>query len=278
MPAITITSVNTGTEEITATAHGLLTGDRFRLRNVGGALPAATPALAAVTDYFAITTGANTFKVSDTNAHALAGTNIVNLTGSGTGTNTVEYGLPYSNPTVLPAIGGQISSPNIAASWNALVAIYDLLTHQPQSVFATEVIPVPRCAPGFTGSAADQAALVPAGTSAPSGRHMPIGGLAIGRTITAVRARVVDEGPTNTLIVLLTKYDPGATGGAPTSSTTDVASTSSAASSGGGLVETIQTTGIAVTVEAGVTYNVTVRKSNGASATCRVLDCEIDAL
>ena len=135
MPAITISSVNTGTEELTATAHGLLTGDRFRLRNVGGALPAATPTLVGATDYFCVRTGADTFKISDTNAHALAGTNIVDLTGAGTGTHIVEYGLPYSNPTVLAAAGGQIKSANDLAAWNALVAMYDLLTGQAQSIW-----------------------------------------------------------------------------------------------------------------------------------------------
>lgn len=135
MPVITVSSVNTTTDELTATAHGLITGDRFRLRNVGGALPAATPALAAVTDYFAIRTGANTLKISDTNAHALAGTGIFDLTGAGSGTNTVEYGLPYCNPTALAAAGTQIKSANDRDAWSALVALYDLLTAQAQSIW-----------------------------------------------------------------------------------------------------------------------------------------------
>lgn len=134
MPAITITAINTGTEEFTAIAHGLLTGDRFRLRNVGGALPAATPALAAVTDYFAVRTGADTFKVSDTNAHALAGTNIVNLTGALTGTTIIEYGLPYCVPRIA-AIGSQVFPEDDNAAWSSLVALHALLTSQPQSIW-----------------------------------------------------------------------------------------------------------------------------------------------
>lgn len=142
MSAITVTAVNTGTEALTATAHGLTTGDRFRLRNVGGALPAATPTLTAATDYFAIVVDANTIKISDTNAHASAGTNIVNLTGSGSGTTTIEYGLPYCIPTALAAAGTQIKSVNDNGVWNALVALYCLLTGQAQSIWSTVVFAV----------------------------------------------------------------------------------------------------------------------------------------
>lgn len=136
MPAITVSSVNTTTDELTAVAHGLTTGDRFRLRNVGGALPAATPALAGATDYFALRTGADTLKICDTNAHALAGTGIFDLTGAGSGTTTVEYGLPYCIPTALAAAGTQIKSANDQGAWNSLVALYDLLTGQAQSTYS----------------------------------------------------------------------------------------------------------------------------------------------
>ena len=142
MPAITVSSVNTTTDEITAVAHGLLTGDRFRLRNVGGALPAATPALAGATDYFAVRTGADTLKISDTNAHALAGTGIFDLTGAGSGTTTVEYGLPYCIPTALAAAGTQIKSANDQGAWNSLVALYDLLTGQAQAIWSTITVAV----------------------------------------------------------------------------------------------------------------------------------------
>lgn len=134
MPVVTITSVNTGTEELTAVGHGLLTGDRFRVRNVGGALPAATPALAGATDYFAVRTGVDTLKMSDTNAHALAGTGIVNLTGSGSGTNLIEYGLPYCVPRIA-ANGTQIFPEDDNAAWTSLVALYELLTGQGQSIW-----------------------------------------------------------------------------------------------------------------------------------------------
>lgn len=141
MPAITITSVNTGTDEITAIAHGLTTGDRFRLHNIGGALPAATPALAGVTDYFALRTGADTLKVCDTNAHALAGTNIIDITGAGSGTNTIAYGLPYAIPNEIAVDGvSQVNAKDLNGSWNSLVALYGLLTGQAQSIWSTFVI------------------------------------------------------------------------------------------------------------------------------------------
>lgn len=143
MPAITVSSVNTTTEEITAVAHGLLTGDRFRLRNVGGALPAATPSLAGATDYYAVRTGADTLKIAASSSDALAGTPVViNLSGSGSGTTTVEYGLPYCIPTALAAAGTQIKSANDNAAWSSLVALYAVLTGQAQAVWSAVTIAV----------------------------------------------------------------------------------------------------------------------------------------
>lgn len=136
MPAVVVSAVNTGTDTITATAHGLLTGDRFRLRNVGGALPAATPSLAGATDYFALRVDADNLKICDTNAHALASTGIFDITGSGSGTTTVEFGLPYCIPTALAAAGTQVKSVDANGTWASLVALYDLLTGQAQSVFS----------------------------------------------------------------------------------------------------------------------------------------------
>jgi hypothetical protein len=71
------------TDTLNATAHGLQTGDSVQFTNSGGGLPAG---LTAGTTYFAVVTDADHFKVSDTLAHALAGTNIVDITTAGTGT------------------------------------------------------------------------------------------------------------------------------------------------------------------------------------------------
>lgn len=79
-------TASSATDELTLTAHGLQTGDGVvTVSNSGGALPA--PLLAA-TSYFAIVTGANTFKLATTRARALSGV-AINLTSDGTGTNTI---------------------------------------------------------------------------------------------------------------------------------------------------------------------------------------------
>src|SRR5512139_3656838 len=134
MPAFTVTAVTAGTDTLTANGHGLLTGDRFRLRNVGGALPPASPVLAAVTDYFAIRVDNNNIKVAVSSANALAGT-AVDIIGLGSGTTTIEHGLPFCIPTAISAPGSQVKSVDLNGSWNALVSIYDVLTGQAQSVF-----------------------------------------------------------------------------------------------------------------------------------------------
>lgn len=136
MPAITVTAVSTSTDTLTAVAHGLLTGDRFRLRNVGGALPAG---LTATVDVFAVRLDADNLKVADTNAHALAGTPVIDITGAGSGTTTVEYGLPYCIPNVIAAPGVQIKSADLNGVWGSLVALYDLLTGQAQTIWSSTI-------------------------------------------------------------------------------------------------------------------------------------------
>jgi hypothetical protein len=79
-------TADAGTDTLTKTAHGLETGDgQVRTTNSGGGLPGG---LAAGTDYFAIKTGANTFKLATTRALALAGI-AIDITSAGTGTHTL---------------------------------------------------------------------------------------------------------------------------------------------------------------------------------------------
>jgi hypothetical protein len=82
-----ISAVSTTADTLTLTAHGLSTGDSVQFTNSGGGLPTG---LSAGVTYYAVAVDANTFKVSDTLAHALAGTNIVDITGAGTGTQFVS--------------------------------------------------------------------------------------------------------------------------------------------------------------------------------------------
>lgn len=89
-------------DTLTATAHGLQTGDGpVQVSNSGGALPGG---LSAATDYWAIRTGANTFQLAISLANALAGTAIA-LSTDGTGTQT----LSDTASTVSPYLGIQVT-------------------------------------------------------------------------------------------------------------------------------------------------------------------------
>lgn len=80
---VNITTVTAATDTLTINGHGLSTGDSVQFTNSGGGLPAG---LSAGVTYFAVVVDANNFKVADTLAHAQAGTNIVDITTAGTGT------------------------------------------------------------------------------------------------------------------------------------------------------------------------------------------------
>jgi hypothetical protein len=143
MPAFIVTAVDAGQNTLTspgvaltgeALGTRLLTGDRLRLRNLGGALPAATPALAPVTDLFAIRVDDNTIRVAVSSADAMAGTPVIDITSSGSGTHVIQFGLPYAIPRV-SAPGVQHFSRDNNATWEAMVALYGLLTGQAQSVW-----------------------------------------------------------------------------------------------------------------------------------------------
>lgn len=79
------------TDIATKATHGLSTGARVKLTTTG-TLPAG---LALLTDYYLIVLDANTFKFSDTLAHAIAGTNIVDITDTGTGTHSLHLQATY---------------------------------------------------------------------------------------------------------------------------------------------------------------------------------------
>ena len=74
-------------DTLTATDHGLTTGQPFRV-STSNTLP---DPLAASTTYYAIYLTADTFKAATTNANAVAGTP-VNITSTGTGTQTLQAG------------------------------------------------------------------------------------------------------------------------------------------------------------------------------------------
>lgn len=279
MPVVTVTVVTTGTDTLTAVAHGLTTGDRFRLRNVGGALPAATPALAGATDYFAIRTGADTLKISDTNAHALAGTNIVDLTGTGSGTLTIEYGLPYCIPRIA-ANGTQVFPEDDNGAWNALVALYALLTGQVQAIW-TSIVLAANLSITVSGTGqykhGTRTLIVPvlgpgSGTSGPTasiamdGSHTKVWvpfELPAGKRILTTRAIIRDSvtGPTKIQVGLWTADNTTFSGGG-TSNGTNFGTQSA----GSGSVQTITSTAINHTVVSGEQYAVALQFSTGTAA------------
>jgi hypothetical protein len=97
-------TVNTVNSQITVTAHGMSTGQCCALRNTGGGLPAASPALAANTPYYARVMDANTLQLYPTLTNEQADTAKITLTGNGTGTSTLDYIVPVSayNADVIP--------------------------------------------------------------------------------------------------------------------------------------------------------------------------------
>lgn len=286
MPAINISAVNTGTDTLTATAHGMLTGQRFRLRNTGGALPAATPSLGPVLDRFAIRVDADNFKAAATSADAFAGTPI-DITGSGTGTHILEYGLPYCIPTALAAAGTQVKSADLNGTWNSLVAIYDLLTGQSESVWSGNI----KIAGQFTGLGDNighgtrtlvltSAAFVGSGTtasyargsvtiaSATSEKLFASIALPSGCRILAVRVYVHDQtiGPST---ITATFFSVGTTG-------TATVIGSQPTSAGNNTDQTLTIGSLTTTIAAGLSYGLEVVENSSSGSTVTIYKAEVD--
>ncbi len=84
----TITAINTTTNLFTVTGNGMVDGNLVQVSS-SGTLPAP---LLANTNYYVYTNGnANTFALSDTYLHALAGTNLIDITTAGTGTIQLSH-------------------------------------------------------------------------------------------------------------------------------------------------------------------------------------------
>jgi hypothetical protein len=98
---IETTAVNTTTEVITYTAHGLATGDRIQYKDGGGT---AITGLTDETIYYAIRATDDTFKVATSAANATAGT-AINLTGTGNDDQFFDL-LDETTATAVAALGG----------------------------------------------------------------------------------------------------------------------------------------------------------------------------
>lgn len=95
----TSSDVNTGTDRLTKVGHGLSTGDSVYLSNSGGALPTG---LSAATKYWVRRVDADNLTFHPIPGWAIDGTNIIDITAGGSGTNTL-----YSSRTNPDAQVGQ---------------------------------------------------------------------------------------------------------------------------------------------------------------------------
>lgn len=93
--------VNTGTEVITESSHGLSSGQTVYLTNSGGALPGG---LSASTKYYVISASSSTIKLATSRANAIAGTAINITSAAGGGTHTLVYGGLTLNSTGIPGV------------------------------------------------------------------------------------------------------------------------------------------------------------------------------
>ena len=81
------------TDTLTATSHGLSTGDRVAFYNSGGALPGG---ISQWVEYFVLNSTANTFQLS-----ATYGGSTLDITSNGSGTNTFTDGIAYCGGNML---------------------------------------------------------------------------------------------------------------------------------------------------------------------------------
>jgi hypothetical protein len=172
--ALNITAVNTGTDELTKVAHGLLTGaGPVAVYASAGTLPTGSPAINPVTDYWVIRTGADTFKLATSSANALLGT-AIDITVAGTavggGALFVLIGAPYRRSTTYVNGISQIDGGHLNDAEDAQIALWNLLSGQAQSIYSAVKFAVPvTFAGGIVGTrqiAVDALSWVKAGASA----------------------------------------------------------------------------------------------------------------
>ena len=107
------------TDICTSNSHGFATGLKIQLTTTG-TLPGG---LSLLTNYYVVVLSANTFKLSDTMDHAIAGTNIIDITNTGIGVHTatpqVDEAFFFSAPLTVSwsGVGGSV----VDNTTNALV-------------------------------------------------------------------------------------------------------------------------------------------------------------
>lgn len=90
----TDSSVNVSSDTISITNHGYSASDRVNFQNFGGALPTG---ISANTDYYAIPTSKNAFKIATTVQNAFDGVAVDITSASGGGTNYITDDLSIYN-------------------------------------------------------------------------------------------------------------------------------------------------------------------------------------
>jgi hypothetical protein len=99
-PVRSVTAVTYGAGTITVPNHGFITGTGVRIGGMKTSAWTLPTGLAANTTYYVIAVDANTISLADTEAHALANSNIVAMTDNGTGTFFVIQNSPLIITTV----------------------------------------------------------------------------------------------------------------------------------------------------------------------------------
>lgn len=302
MTALTITAVDTGANTLTITGHGLVTGDGpAAVRNIGGALPAATPALGPLLDRFVIRVDANTLKLAASSADALAGTPI-DITSSGSGTNLLEIGVPFRRPRTY-APGVQLKSADLNANFDSWIAVHGLLTGQTQGVWTGVSLAGPLTVGGLitanagvtaganqdvtvsgtgklkhgtvTRSLSGNYAVPAAGAAAPSYGEsggptftnvpkiiVPIPDVPVGSRVLEVRCKILDSAGTTYQL----KFTD--TGGASANGNT---------SAGDGSLQTLTVGSLNHTVGSGIGMNVVLTRTGGTGTfQVTVLDIDVD--
>lgn len=89
-----------GTDDRLDATHGMLTGEPFRV-TTSGALPAG---LSADTTYYAAVVSAGEITAHPTSADAVAGTNTVDITDDGTGTQTIQKVTNWILPSLITSL------------------------------------------------------------------------------------------------------------------------------------------------------------------------------
>lgn len=103
------TDINTSTDVITKTAHGLVNGQAV-LISAGTTLPTVSgTALTSTTSYYVANKTTNTFQLAYTYTSAVAGTPVIDFTSQGVGTITFSVGSDFRASSVLQVAEIQVN-------------------------------------------------------------------------------------------------------------------------------------------------------------------------